>query len=80
MISSILVPTIGIIIPIPTSSGVPTISVITSSVVIPVIRITIVIASVIKRGRRRRILGPDIDREEACKHEDCFLHRNQFEA
>jgi hypothetical protein len=79
MISSILVSTIGIVVPITTSSGVPTIPVIPSSIVIPIIGITVVIASVIK-GRWWWILGPDIDREQAGKHEDGFLHRSQFEA
>jgi hypothetical protein len=80
MIPSILVATIGIIVPIPTSSSVPTISVITSGIIIPVIWITVVIASVIKGRRRRRILGPYIDRDQAGKQEDGFLHANQFEA
>jgi hypothetical protein len=80
MISSILVATIGIIIPIPTSSSVPTISVIPSSIIIPVVGITIVIASIIKGRRRRRILGPYIDRDQARKQEDGFLHTDQFEA
>jgi hypothetical protein len=79
MIPSVLVATIGIIVPIPTSSSVPTISVIPSGIIIPVIWITVVIASVIK-GRRRRILGPYIDRNQAGKQEDGFLHANQFEA
>jgi hypothetical protein len=79
MIPSVLVSTIGIVVPIPTSSGVPTIAVIPSSIVIPIIGITVVIASVIKR-RRWWILGPDIDRDQAGKHEDGFLHRSQFEA
>jgi hypothetical protein len=62
VISTILVATIGIVVPIPTSSGVATISVISSSVIIPVIGIAVVIASVIK-GRWWWILGPYIDRE-----------------
>jgi hypothetical protein len=80
MIPAILVATIGIVVPVPTSSSVPTISVVSSSVIIPIIGITVVIASVIKGRRRRRILGPDIDREQARKQEDSFLHANQFEA
>jgi hypothetical protein len=80
MISSILVSTIGIVVPITTSSGVPTIPVIPSSIVIPIIGITVVIASVIKRRWWWWILGPDIDRDQAGKHEDVFLHRSQFEA
>jgi len=80
MIPAILVAAIGIVVPVPTSSSVPTISVVSSSVIIPIIGITVVIASVIKGGRRRRILGPDIDGEQAGKQEDGFLHANQFEA
>jgi hypothetical protein len=79
MISTILVATIRIVVPIPSSSGVPTISVIPSGVIIPVIGITVVIASVIKGGRRRRILGPDIDRDQTDKQQNSFLHGAQFE-
>jgi hypothetical protein len=78
MIASILVAPIGIVVPIATSSGVPTISVIPSGIIIPVIGITVVITSVIKR--RRRILGPDIDRDQTSNQENYFFHINQFEA
>jgi hypothetical protein len=74
MIASILVAPIGIVVPIATSSGVPTISVIPSGIIIPVIGITVVITSVIKRRRRRRILAPDIDRDQTSNQENCFLH------
>jgi hypothetical protein len=80
MIPAILVATIGIVVPVPTSSRVTTISVIPSGIIIPVIWITVVIASVIKGRRRRRILGPYINRDQAGKQEDGFLHANQFEA